>query len=211
MRFKYIFFDFNGTILDDVDLCLNLLNEMLESKNLAKVSKERYLEIFTFPVIDYYKKAGFTFDGYSFEELASYFIKKYQPASLKCQIYDGLLDLLEYLKEQGYNLIVLSASRIDNLKEQLDYLNLTSYFKDILGTSDIYAKTKLGVLLDYLNSNKIDPSTCLFIGDTLHDYEIAKKVNSVSYLVDFGHQSKQRLLEVTDNVFDSYQEIRGRL
>lgn len=211
MKFKYIFFDFNGTILDDVDLCLNLLNEMLENKKLAKVSKEKYLEIFTFPIIEYYKKAGFTFNGYTFEELASYFIKKYQPASLKCQIYDGLLDLLKYLKEQGYNLVVLSASRIDNLKEQLDYLNLTDFFKDILGTSDIYAKTKQGVLLDYLETNKIDPSACLFIGDTLHDYEIAKSINAISYLVSFGHQSKKRLMKVTENVFDSYQEIGRRL
>ena len=40
--YKYVFFDFNGTILDDVDLCLNLLNEMLSLKGHNPVSKERY-------------------------------------------------------------------------------------------------------------------------------------------------------------------------
>lgn len=30
---KYIFFDFNGTLLNDVDLCLELLNGLLRGQN----------------------------------------------------------------------------------------------------------------------------------------------------------------------------------
>ena len=44
---KYIFLDFNGTIIDDVDLCLDLLNQILENQKKEKVSKERYKDIFT--------------------------------------------------------------------------------------------------------------------------------------------------------------------
>ena len=70
MKYKYIVFDFNGTIIDDVDLCLNLLNEMLEVEDLPLVSLEKYKNIFTFPIIEYYKKAGFTFQKHSFKELS---------------------------------------------------------------------------------------------------------------------------------------------
>ena len=56
-KVENILFDFNGTIVDDLDLCLNLLNTMLSMCNHKKVSKEKYFEIFTFPVIEYYKKA----------------------------------------------------------------------------------------------------------------------------------------------------------
>ena len=41
MNFKYVIFDFNGTILDDVDLCLSLLNEMLNLKGLPSITKEK--------------------------------------------------------------------------------------------------------------------------------------------------------------------------
>ena len=54
---KYIFLDFNGTIIDDVDLCLDLLNQILENQKKEKVSKERYKDIFTFPVQIYYELA----------------------------------------------------------------------------------------------------------------------------------------------------------
>ncbi len=73
----YIFFDFNGTIIDDLDLCLDLLNKMLIKKNHKPITKERYLDIFTFPVKKYYIKAGFDLPKDNFEELADFFIEQY--------------------------------------------------------------------------------------------------------------------------------------
>ena len=52
---KTIFFDFNGTIINDVDLCLNILNEMLKENGLEPITLERYREIFTFPIKKYYQ------------------------------------------------------------------------------------------------------------------------------------------------------------
>ena len=49
---KYIFLDFNGTVLDDIELCLNLLNEMLYEKEKKTVTLEEYKNIFDFPIIN---------------------------------------------------------------------------------------------------------------------------------------------------------------
>ena len=48
MKYKYIIFDFNGTIIDDVDLCLDLLNQMLVLEGLKTFDVDGYKEIFTF-------------------------------------------------------------------------------------------------------------------------------------------------------------------
>ena len=48
MKYDYLVLDFNGTIIDDVDLCLNILNHLLEERNYKKVSLEEYKHIFTF-------------------------------------------------------------------------------------------------------------------------------------------------------------------
>lgn len=55
---KYVFFDFNGTILDDVDLCLNLLNDILVMQGKETITKEDYRNIFCFPIKKYYEAAG---------------------------------------------------------------------------------------------------------------------------------------------------------
>lgn len=52
---KHIFLDFNGTIINDVDLCLKLLNELLAVQKKEPISMERYKEIFTFPIQKYYE------------------------------------------------------------------------------------------------------------------------------------------------------------
>ena len=77
MNVKNVLFDFNGTIVNDLDLCLNLLNTMLKMRNHETVSLENYLNIFDFPVIEYYKKAGFVFPEDNFPVLAEFFIKEY--------------------------------------------------------------------------------------------------------------------------------------
>ena len=86
-----IIFDFNGTILDDLDLCFNTLNKMLNMYNHPSITLDRYLDIFTFPVINYYRKAGFDFDKEPFDELAPIFMDIYQPNSLKCSLHECVI------------------------------------------------------------------------------------------------------------------------
>lgn len=211
MKYKNIIFDFNGTILNDVDLCIDLLNEMLAMKNHNKVSKERYFDIFTFPIIEYYKKAGFDFKNYTFEDLASYFIIKYQPASYHCSLYEGLISLFETLNKKGINLYILSASQRSNLLDQVNHFKIREYFIDVLGIDDIYAKSKADIALNYFQKHHINPSETLFIGDTLHDYEVAKKLNADCYLMSLGHQSKKILNQADTKIFDSYLELKDYL
>ena len=58
---KYIFWDFNGTILDDRKLCWQLLNKLLKEEGQKEITYGRYFEVFGFPIKEYYKKAGLTF------------------------------------------------------------------------------------------------------------------------------------------------------
>ena len=59
---KHVFFDFNGTIIDDLKLCYDLLNEFLEEQGKEKVTLERYKDIFRFPIKEYYRLAGIDFN-----------------------------------------------------------------------------------------------------------------------------------------------------
>ncbi len=203
---KYIFFDFNGTLINDVDLCLNLLNELLSSQNKENIALEKYKNIFTFPIIKYYEAAGIDFSIESFDSLAIKFIQKYQPQSLLCGLYEGVIETLEYLKKKNVKLYVLSASEKNNLIEQCKHYDIVKYFDEILGIDDIHAKGKVDIALKFMENSKIDPKDALFIGDTLHDYEVAKAMNVDCRLVSCGHQSKEKLLQAKVII---YEDIRG--
>ena len=62
-----ILWDWNGTLLDDTEISRGVLNGLLSRRGLPTVSLERYREIFTFPIIDYYRKAGFDFSVEPYE------------------------------------------------------------------------------------------------------------------------------------------------
>ena len=201
MEIENIIFDFNGTILDDLDICYQLLNEMLIMSNHPPVSKDKYLHIFTFPVYDYYKKAGFNFDKEpkdDFKELSSYFVKHYYAQFDSLQVFH---DVLFFFKEHynKYNLYLLSATKESDLVTVTKKLDIYKYFKKVMGTNDIYASSKLEIAESYFTKNPIDFNKTMFIGDTLHDNEIAKRFNSISVLIDRGHQAKDVLASGNPN------------
>ncbi len=205
---KYIFWDFNGTILDDVELCYNILNEMLTEEGRPNVSFESYLHIFTFPVKDYYAKV-YDFNKTSFEKLAHRFIERYQPRSLSCPLHKGVIDMISYYGKLGYVNVLLSASEEQNLLEQLIHFNLKDKFTYILGTKDIYAKTKEDVAKRFIEQHHIDPNQIIMIGDTLHDAEIAKSLGCRIIIYTKGHQHPSRFSGY--QTISSFEELKSKI
>jgi phosphoglycolate phosphatase len=72
-----IIWDWNGTLLDDVDMCIESINILLKRRNLDMLSRKRYRDIFTFPVRDYYETAGFNFSKEPWDKVAHEFIDLY--------------------------------------------------------------------------------------------------------------------------------------
>lgn len=202
---KYIFLDFNGTIIDDIDLCLSLLNEGLRNQNKKEITKERYKEIFTFPVKKYYELAGLDFNIESFESMAVKYIKAYQPLSLKCNLFKDITKAFEMFKSKGYHLVILSASERNNLLEQCNHFDIVKYFDEILGIDNICAESKVDIAIKYMKDNNINGNDILFVGDTLHDLEVAEAMGAKCMLVSCGHQAVNVLkaggVPIIDNVY----------
>ncbi|MGM9971519.1 MAG: HAD family hydrolase [Anaeroplasmataceae bacterium] len=204
---KYLIFDFNGTLIDDVDLCIALLNEFLLMQNKPTIEEKKYKEIFGFPIKNYYIKAGLDFNLNKFEDLAVIYNEKYMKRSLDCKLYPEVLDTLEALKKLNINMIVLSATEINNLIYQLKYYNIYGYFKDVLGTSNYEGNSKVDIGLNYIKDNNIANDDILIIGDSLHDYEVSSKMNCDCVLFSKGHMSKERLEASGVPVIDDLRDI----
>lgn len=82
----------------------------------------------------------------------------------------------------------------DNLVNILDHYDLIKYFDNIIGLDNIYAgsKTHLGLML--IEQLNLPGNEVLFIGDTLHDAEVAKAMGVDCVLISNGHQVKETLM-----------------
>lgn len=205
---KTIIWDWNGTLLDDLDLSLHAVNVLLEERNLPKLSAERYKDIFGFPVVNYYAKAGFDFEKEPFEVPAKKYVKLYAAGASELKLFPDVIDTLNFFKEKNYRQIVLSAMKDDNLKLMINDRKISHFFDGIFGIKDNYAREKVTLGKQVVEKLGLNPSECLMIGDTLHDAEVAEQCGFNCILFSGGHVSKQRLETKNRKILDSLSELK---
>lgn len=152
-----------------------------------------YKEIFDFPVENYYRKAGFDFISESFEDLSVEFINNYNEALMRAPLVKDAKKTLSGFKKAGKQNVIISAMKQDLLLESVTKNGLRTCFADIIGIDNIFAAGKTSIALQYVDKNNIKKSDIVFIGDTLHDYEVSKAIGCRCILVAHGHQSEIRL------------------
>ncbi|HPR60597.1 MAG TPA: HAD hydrolase-like protein, partial [Prolixibacteraceae bacterium] len=84
-----IIWDWNGTLFDDTDICIESINNLLIERGLERIDRKRYLEVFDFPVRDYYQRIGFDFDKEPFEIPALKFIDNYFAKVQQASLHNG--------------------------------------------------------------------------------------------------------------------------
>lgn len=198
---KKIVWDWNGTLFDDVNLCHECVNYVLEKHGNQKLDTlQDYRNVFGFPIIDYYRKAGFNFEVTPFDLLANEYMNYYTPKSFHCSLQKDTLKALRYVIEQKDSQIILSASKIENLEDQLSCFDLNPYIESVWGITDIYANSKEAIAHEFM---KTCSDEVWFIGDSIHDYEVAQSVHANCILLTCGHQSRKRLEACGVPVLDS--------
>lgn len=206
----YIFLDFNGTIINDVELGHSIINKMLDMLNIENISLDKYRHIFTFPITDYYKAAGIDLEKNDFNQLANFYIKEYKSREHEGKINEEIIDLVKYLKKK-HKVLVFSATPIDLLIKQLKSRNIYDLFDDVIGINDTYANVGKEVeALNYIKKHNINPKDVFIIGDTLHEYKISKQLKTNCILIPFGHQDYD-LLSKTNVVVSKINDIKDIL
>lgn len=208
MNIKHIIWDWNGTLLDDIDVSMDALNSLLKTKKLPQViDKQEYRRYFQFPVIEYYKKVGFNFDKTPFHILAQEYMAYYQPHSLKCNLHIGATSVLSTLHEQGYHQYVLSASNLEFLKEQIALYDINQYFDNVCGLNNIHANSKAQLAKNFVEDMKFLKSEVVFVGDSVHDSEVAKGAGCECILIANGHEHEDKLIATGCKVVQSMGEF----
>ena len=205
---KIVIWDWNGTLLDDVQIGIEAMNILLRRRQLPLLTVERYKRLFTFPVKDYYAAIGFDFDAEPFEKPAIEYMDEYFRLMPQATLYKGTKELLDWLNGQNVKQIIMSAMEQEALEKSVAELGITNCFSDICGCSNHYANGKVEQCQLMMRKLNIQPADVLFVGDTLHDKEVADKIGCRCVLMAHGHQSRNRLETSGCTVLDNFGELR---
>lgn len=178
--YEAVFFDFDGVILDSVDVKTRAFGAMfsdygkdietaviryhLENKGVSRYEKFKYYyeKLLHQPITE----TKIQTLGQTFSDLAL-------KSVLAAPFIPGAMETLEKLKSCKIPCYVVSGTPDKEMKLIVKEKGLSAYFKDVYGSP----RTKIDITKEILQSESYNPSNCLFIGDALSDYDCAKALN----------------------------------
>ena len=206
-KYKHVIWDWNGTLFNDVELCSDIMNNLLRSRGLKTVTVEEYKNIFTFPVKKYYEILGHDVSNANWEIISHEFINEYETRKNECDLYPQAEQVVKNLSEMEISQSVLSAYSQHTLVELIEHFNLTNYFIRLIGLDNIYAASKIENGIKWMKELGHNKGDVLLIGDTVHDFEVADEIGADCLLITEGHQAEKSLLKCGVPVIDSLREI----
>lgn len=207
-KIQTVIWDWNGTLLDDVALCAELINEMLTLHGYAPLGDmNAYKRVFRFPIEAYYRDAGFDFSRHPYPQLAETYMSLYTPRSAGCPLQPHAADTLRALREKGIRQSILSASQRDLLSQQVARYGITDYFDALVGIDTVLGNSKAEVGLAWLRQSGVAPEHAVMVGDSVHDCAVAREMGTACVLYSRGHQPRAVLEATGCPVIDDLSEL----
>lgn len=206
---RHVIWDWNGTLVNDVDLCVDILNQVLAAHCLPPISLNDYRKTFFFPVARFYQTLGLPSSGPQYEKLAGDYIKAYRERFKECGLNPGALENVRALSDLGVSQSILSAGAQQDVENFVSFYQLDQLVFWIDGANNVEANGKGDRAIDHLSRLDCDAKEVLLIGDTLHDLEVANLLGCQCLLFSGGHTEELKLLEATHHIIRSLSEVAG--
>jgi phosphoglycolate phosphatase len=206
MKYKHIIWDWNGTLLNDLTLCVDLLNISLSKRKLPAMTEDRYREKFLFPIKTFYESIGFDFSEEDFtlanDEFHSGFEKNFQKLAL--QPY--AVNTISHFKQLGIKQSILSATVQERLEKQVEFFGINHLLDYVVGISNTpsgYGKEFEGKEL--LKKIDLPLNETVIVGDSMLDFNVAKALKIDCVLLSNGHNNSKRLEATGSKTFSNIQ------
>lgn len=194
MQYKYIFWDFNGTIMDDVSTALACVNDILARRDRAPITLNDYYAYVDTPIIKFYYHI-LPPEEVDANRISAEFHSDYLIHAKDAGLAPYAKELLLKLKKEGVHQYIVSANNLDEIETLLNEHGIYDCFEQILGVENSLSASKTEMAKKLINSLNINKNEAIFIGDTLHDSETANAMGINCVLVEYGHQGKKLLGE----------------
>lgn len=201
-----IFWDYNGTLIDDVEVALESVNDMLRKRSLPLINLQQYKSYIDTPISKFYEHI-FDLNEISFDTIAHEFQQGYQKHIGDNPVMDGAQELLEYFSKRNKIQALVSGSQQSVIENGARRYGLYDYFDVISGADDHYVHSKVGRAQAIAKSYDLRSDDILVIGDCVQDYMVSQALGAGCVLLSAGHQSREDLSSTGALVVDSLLDI----
>ena len=189
----HVIWDWNGTLLDDTQAALDTLNIMLARRGGRPIAMDFYRDHFSFPVKPFYEAIGVRLGDEDWDALAREYHDVYadQPKGLNPEAFAAL----DYARGRGCRQSIVSALRQDLLDGITRELGVAGYMDFVYGVDNLDGRSKVERARELMSAIG-SVEDVVFIGDSLHDKEVADAVGVRCVLCAQGSHAAWRLRAV---------------
>lgn len=192
MRYRYLFFDLDGTLTEPA---LGITNSVIYALNKFGIKENDRESLYSFigpPLADSFR------DYYGFDEEKAWTAVEYyreyfaEKGLFENSVYDGIKELLTELKLRGHKLYVATSKPTKYSLQILEKFELLEYFEYVSGADmDEKNSKKSDIIRHALEVSEAPLEEVLMIGDRHHDIDGAKANNIASAGVLYGYGNRE--------------------
>lgn len=187
-EYKYIFFDFDGTLVNTRKGTKESALFALKHFDKKIENPENIENIFSGPPLkDSFEKFGLNGDEIN---IAIKLYRKFQSENTieSSELFDGISETLETLKKSNKKLIIVTAKLEKTAIEILEYLDIHKYFDLVVGAAADSSRSRKVEIMSHAISNikDIDITKSIMIGDRESDIQAGKICNMDTVGVLYG-------------------------
>jgi phosphoglycolate phosphatase-like HAD superfamily hydrolase len=204
----HLVWDWNGTLLHDIDAVIEATNASFAEIGLPRISLERYRELYCVPVPKFYERLmGRLPTADEWQVMDEIFHRHYWTLARTCGLAEGAAELLAARRAAGRTQSLCSLAPHDQLIPLVRTHGIDHHFVRVDGATGPSGVGKALQMARHLAAmDGVDPSTVVVIGDAVDDAVAARHVGARSVLYTGGSHSRASLQAAGVPVVDSLSE-----
>ncbi len=209
MRFTTAVFDVDGTLIDNSEGIFNCIRYALQKLDLPDMT-DTQLRPFIGPPLFVGAKEFLLLDDERAEQFVSLYRERYKVKGYaETRLYDGVVPMLQTLRENGIQLAVATGKPLPFIEKILPLFNLQHFFTCVHGiTFTDHQSDKVTFIRRSLASCNATADKALMIGDRNNDMQAAKQAGVFAAGVTYGFGSEKELLTAgADKLFANPAEL----
>lgn len=185
-RFDLIAFDWDGTLYDSTHLIVRCIQAAVVDVGGNRPSESDAAWVIGLGLSEALARAAPDVPKEKYPELGARYRYHYLQHQDDLVLFDGVLSMLDALRERGHLLAVATGKSRRGLNEALATAALRDRFDASRTADETFGKPHPLMLQELMDELDVAPGRTLMIGDTTHDLQLAANAGCASVGVSYG-------------------------
>jgi len=185
-RFDLIAFDWDGTLYDSTQIIVRCIQSAVVDVGGQKPTDEQAAYVIGMALMPALAHAAPDVPKEKYPMLGERYRHYYSAHLNDLSLFDGILPMLQALREKQYLLTVATGKSRQGLDDALHQVALRGMFDGSRTADETAGKPNPRMLHELMAEFGVNPERTLMIGDTTHDLEMAHNAGCASVAVSYG-------------------------